>query len=223
MHTPTPELNASVLEPTARPPAPTPPKRQPTPQPNPAATAKAKSTALPKAPTPAAKPNHNGGAALAPDGDPALVAPYPNPVLGNRMPVVPSNGLAECLPRGLLLLTGGVAGSLGLILGGQALLRRMQPQLTSATAPTQLWRNYRWSWDPGQRREAALLLAAKDRESPWRRQKLLQGQGWGSAPIAAAVLLEQANTANQLGQTSWGRDQVPHLWDLILAQACFKR
>ena len=128
------------------------------------------------------------------------------------MPVVPSNGLAECLPRGLLLLTGGVAGSLGLILGGQALLRRMQPQLTSATAPTQLWRNYRWSWDPGQRREAALLLAAKDRESPWRRQKLLQGQGWGSAPIAAAVLLEQANTANQLGQTKRSKARWKELW-----------
>jgi soluble lytic murein transglycosylase len=112
----------------------------------------------------------------------------------------------------LLLLTGCVAGSLGLILGGQTLLRRIQPELTPATAPAQLWRHYRWSFDPALRREAALLLAAKDRESPWRRQQLLRGQGWGASPVAAAVLLQQAITANELGQTKRSQARWQELW-----------
>ena len=128
------------------------------------------------------------------------------------MPAVPFYGLPEHRPRGLLLLTGCVSASLGLILGGQTLLRRIQPEFTPATAPAQLWHQYRWSFDPAQRRDAALLLAAKDRESPWRRQRLLQGQGWGASPVAAAVLWQQANTANELGQTKRSQARWQELW-----------
>ncbi len=128
------------------------------------------------------------------------------------MPVVSLGGLPEHRPHGLLLLTGCVAGSLGLIAGGQSLLARMHPELTPATAPAQLWRAYRWSWDPDQRREAALLLAAHDRQSPWRRQTLLEGQGWGSSPVAAAVLLQQATTAAQLGQSDRSKSLWRQLW-----------
>ena len=132
--------------------------------------------------------------------------------MDNRMTAVPLGGLPEHQPRGLLLLTACVAGSLGLILGGQSLQSRLQSQLTPATAPSRLWRDYRWSWDPAQRREAALLLAALDRESPSRRQQLLHGQGWGTSPVAAAVLLQQANTADQLGQSELSRSRWQQLW-----------
>ena len=72
--------------------------------------------------------------------------------MDNRMTAVSLGGLPEHQPRGLLLLTACVAGSLGLILGGQSLQSRLQSQLTPATAPSRLWRDYRWSWDPAQRR-----------------------------------------------------------------------
>jgi len=91
------------------------------------------------------------------------------PVFACGLPVRPS--------RGLLLLTGTVIGSLGIIMVAQRWLQQwQQPPLTPATTPAKLWRSYRWSWDPSERRDAALLLAASDRDSPGRRQRLLQRQ-----------------------------------------------
>ena len=115
------------------------------------------------------------------------------PVFACSLPVRPS--------RGLLLLTGTVIGSLGIIVVAQRWLQQwQQPPLSPAATPAELWRRYRWSWDPSERRDAALLLAASDRDSPGRRQRLLQGQAWGQAQVAAAVLVQQARTADQLGE-----------------------
>lgn len=120
--------------------------------------------------------------------------------------------LAVRLPHGLLLLTGTVLGSLGLIATGQQLLRVQQQPLTPAIPPPELWRNYRWAWDPSTRRDAALLLTASDRESPQRHQRLLQGQAWGQAPAAAAVLLYQARSAARLGH----QRQANATWQTLL-------
>ena len=91
-------------------------------------------------------------------------------------------GLPVRPSRGLLLLTGTVIGSLGIIVVTQRWLQQwQQPPLTPAATPATLWTRYRWSWDPSERRDAALLLAASDRDSPQRRQRLLHGQAWGQA------------------------------------------
>ena len=128
------------------------------------------------------------------------------------MPAVRAGGLTERTSRGLLLLGGTVIGSVGLILAGQQLLRHQHTVLTPAASEAVLWKNYRWSWDPGQRREAALLLATADQDSQRRRQRLLQGQAWGSAPIAAAVLSQQASTASQLGDL----DRAKSRWQALV-------
>lgn len=128
------------------------------------------------------------------------------------MAAVRAGGLTERTFRGLLLLGGTVIGSVGLILAGQQLLRHQHTVLTPAASEAVLWKNYRWSWDPGQRREAALLLATADEDSQRRRQRLLQGQAWGSAPIAAAVLQQQASTASQLGDL----DRAKSRWQALV-------
>ena len=112
----------------------------------------------------------------------------------------PQRCVAVRPPHGLLLLTGTVLGSLGLIVLGQQLLRTHQQPLNPSSSPTELWKHYRWAWDPSTRRDAALLLVASDRDSPHRHQRLLTGQAWGQQPTAAAVLLHQARTAERLGQ-----------------------
>ena len=124
-------------------------------------------------------------------------------------------GLPVRPSRGLLLLTGTVIGSLGIIVVTQRWLQQwQQPPLTPAATPATLWTRYRWSWDPSERRDAALLLAASDRDSPLRRQRLLHGQAWGQAQVAAAVLLQQARTAGQLGE----RQRADAHWRALLAR-----
>ena len=71
----------------------------------------------------------------------------------------------------------------------------------------QLWQNYRWSIDPQTRREAALLMVARDESS-----ELLNGQGWGSDPIAAVVLERKALNAAALGKTAMAK----HTWQQLL-------
>ncbi|MGC6482509.1 MAG: transglycosylase SLT domain-containing protein [Synechococcus sp.] len=109
-------------------------------------------------------------------------------------------GLPVRPSRGLLLLTSTTIASLSLILVAQHTLQRWQTTLTPAARQDVLWKRYRWGWDPSERRNAALLLAASDPDSPRRRQRLLQGQAWGQAQVAAAVLVQQARTASQLGE-----------------------
>ncbi|MBR76115.1 MAG: lytic transglycosylase, partial [Cyanobium sp. RS427] len=67
----------------------------------------------------------------------------------------------------LLLATAGI--SLTAALAGQHLLRSQRRPLTPAVQATDLWRIYRWSPDPDQRRRAALLMSSSGHG--------LQGQG----------------------------------------------
>ena len=96
----------------------------------------------------------------------------------------------------LLLLS--VAGFSGLAAwGGQLLLNKQHQRLTPEVSQARLWQLYRWSIDPQTRREAALLMLARD-GSP----QLLHGQGWGRDPMAAVVLERAALTAAAQGKPS---------------------
>ncbi len=129
------------------------------------------------------------------------------------MPAVQSLGLGARLTRirGLLLLGGTSLSAVLAITGGRQLLRQefqITPQLSSA----ELWQHYRWSGDPQQRREAALLLASRSSASPDRRWRLLGGQGWGPDPLAAVALKQQALTARALRL----EEQEQELWLALL-------
>ena len=106
----------------------------------------------------------------------------------------------------LLLLS--VAGLSGLAAwGGQQLLKGQQQRLTPQLSQTKLWQQYRWAIDPHTRREAALLMVARDGA-----QELLHGQGWGRDPMAAVVLERAALTAAAQGKTS----KAAQTWQLLL-------
>ncbi len=113
--------------------------------------------------------------------------------------------------RGFPLLGGTALLSLAAILASQELLRAQPKKLTAKISQTELWQLYRWSIDPQQRREAALLLAAKSKDSPWRK-RLLAGQGWGNSPLAAVALKLQAQNAMRLGEKS----KANQLWESLL-------
>ena len=106
----------------------------------------------------------------------------------------------------LLLLS--VAGFSGLAAwGGQQLLNRQHQHLTPEVSQASLWQHYRWAIDPQTRREAALLMVARD-GAP----ELLHGQGWGRDPMAAVVLERAALTAAAHGKTS----EATQTWQLLL-------
>ena len=130
------------------------------------------------------------------------------------MPAVQSLGLSARLTRirGLLLLGGTSLFAVLAIIGGRQLLRREQIQLTPRLSSAELWQHYRWSREPQQRREAALLLASRSSASPNRRWRLLSGQGWGPDPLAAIALKQQALTAGALGLEAEERE----LWLALL-------
>jgi len=100
---------------------------------------------------------------------------------------------------GLLLVGGTALASLALILAGQVLRQSLQQPITPELSPAALWQRYRWSTDPAQRREAALLLSSSI-QAPLTRQRLLTGQGWGTEPLASVALQQQAETSAQLGR-----------------------
>ncbi|TCD58299.1 lytic transglycosylase [Synechococcus sp. BS55D] len=112
------------------------------------------------------------------------------------MPAVIACGVSESSPRGLLLIGGTAIASLAVILAGQPLLQQLQLRLTPELDGSTLWNQYRWSSDPGQRRQAALLLSTTVND-PSTRQRLLAGQGWGHSSLAAVTLQRQAQTAEQ--------------------------
>ena len=95
--------------------------------------------------------------------------------------------------------------SILVILGGRSLLRSQHVPITPELSDAQLWRHYRWSVNPEERREAALMLSSRSSDSPGRRRILLAGQGWGQAPLAAVALKQQALTAQALGRSQEAR------------------
>ena len=113
-----------------------------------------------------------------------------------------------------MLLLGTAAGALTAIgFGQQTLLQWQQAQaLTADASSEQLWTRYRWSIDPNQRREAALIMAARSREDAGRLSKLLHGQGWGDSPLAAVAMELAAETAEDLGDQQRALD----LWRDLL-------
>ena len=107
----------------------------------------------------------------------------------------------------LLLLT--VAGFSGFAAwGGQQLLNRQHQPLTPELSQAQLWEHYRWSIDPQLRREAALLMVARDGSN-----ELLNSQGWGRDPLAGVVLERAALKAAAQGKTAVAEQTWQHLLD----------
>ena len=128
------------------------------------------------------------------------------------MPLVSGRGLTVQHSRGLLLLAGTPLLTAALVLGGQSVLRRLHTPLTPSLSSTDLWARYRWSINPSERREAALLLAARSADSAERSHRLLANQGWGNDPLAAVTLKQQALIAAKLGQPS---EEQKHWQDLL--------
>ena len=102
----------------------------------------------------------------------------------------------------LLLTTAGI--SLGVAAAGQVLLRTHHRPLNPTVSGTELWRVYRWSPDPGRRRQAALLMTSNGHE--------LRSQGWGNHSLAAVSLLLEAEAAEARG----ANDRADELWRELL-------
>ncbi|EHA62234.1 transglycosylase SLT domain-containing protein [Synechococcus sp. WH 8016] len=118
------------------------------------------------------------------------------------MPSVSGRVLTVQHSRGLLLLAGTPLLTVAIVLGGQTVLRRLHTPLTPSLSSADLWTRYRWSLNPSERREAALLLAARSPDSAERSQRLLANQGWGNDPLAAVTLKQQALIAAKFGRTA---------------------
>ncbi len=123
-----------------------------------------------------------------------------------------SNGIKMILTKGNYLLFGTSAFTLAVILGSQTLLKSFRVNLTPLIPESKLWSFYRWSIDPSIRREAALLLVAKSKDSPLRVKALLQGQGWGKDQLAGISLKLQAQTFESLGKTL----EANNIWKSLL-------
>jgi len=121
------------------------------------------------------------------------------------MPSVSGRGLTAQHSRGLLLLAGTPLLTVALVLGGQTVMRRLHTPITPSLSSADLWTRYRWSINPKERREAALLLAARSTDSAGRSQRLLANQGWGNDPLAAVTLKQQALNAAKLGRPFEGQ------------------
>jgi soluble lytic murein transglycosylase len=109
------------------------------------------------------------------------------------------------LARLPVLLAVACLGTGGALLAGRALLG-LRPPLTPDWSTARLEREWRWSPDPGRRREAALLLTGRD-DGDW-----LAGQGWGSDPLAAVVLKQAALRR----ESHAGRPDARPLWRELL-------
>ena len=113
---------------------------------------------------------------------------------------------------GSALLIGTAASSLLALALGQQQLRQHRYRLNPTATDAELWRFYRRSLDPEQRREAALLMTSRSAGDVNRRHRLLQGQGWGAAPLAAVSLAMAAETAEQRGASQ----QSVRLWRALI-------
>ncbi len=108
--------------------------------------------------------------------------------------------------RGLLILLGTATFTVGTILSGRFLLIPVKEKLNPNISQEKLWKIYRWSADPYQRREASLLLVSKSPNSLSRRERLLKGQGWGNDSLSAVALKLQAENYYKLGKSINARD-----------------
>lgn len=122
-------------------------------------------------------------------------------------PVRQQPGPLGALLIGLTCLASGAA-----LAAGRQLLVALAPPLTTVSSTAELQRSRHWSVDPERRRDAALLLAGRAGEDPLQRLRLLRGQGWGQAPLAAVTLKQAALAAAAAGEP--GRAEV--LWSQLL-------
>jgi len=102
------------------------------------------------------------------------------------------------LARLPLLLAITCLGSGTLLVGARALLSQV-PAADPTTPTGSLVLVRALSLDPQRRREASLLLLARQEPNPARARRLLLGQGWGRDPLAALALKGDALAATALG------------------------
>ncbi len=115
------------------------------------------------------------------------------------------------LARLPLLLAITCLGSGTLLVGGRALLTQI-PAADPTTPSSSLALVRALSLDPQRRREANLLLLARQGPDPARSRRLLRGQGWGRDPLAALVLKRDALAAAALGDAPGAQK----LWQQLL-------
>ena len=127
--------------------------------------------------------------------------PLPSPT--NR----PSAGTFGPLLIGLTCMASGA-----LLAAGRGLLLHLAPPLTPASPAAELERSRHWSVDPQRRRDAALLLSARDRTTDLQRTRLLRGQAWGPDPLAAVTLKQAALAAEASGHAG----EAESLWRQLL-------
>lgn len=125
---------------------------------------------------------------------------------------MPQATAARTTPPGVALIGLTCLGSGAAVLIGCGLLRQLSPAPTPDTATTQLRWLRHWSSDPQRRREAALLLSSRPGVTPQDRQRLLRGQGWGRAALAAVVLKQAALAAEALHEDQ----RAESLWQQLL-------
>ena len=114
--------------------------------------------------------------------------------------------------HGAVLLLGTTVASLLTIGIGRIQLAKSQIPLTPENSAKELWDTYRWSVHPSRRREAALLMVSQADHDPRRQRRLLSGQGWGHAPLAAVALELSAKATQSLGDAG----PAAQLWDELL-------
>ena len=85
---------------------------------------------------------------------------------------------------------------------GRELLLQLAAPLTPQSPEASLRQARHWSVDPERRREAALLLSAREGTTPAERARLLRGLGWGPSPLAALTLKQAALAAEANGQAA---------------------
>jgi soluble lytic murein transglycosylase len=120
--------------------------------------------------------------------------------------------LPQLRPSAALLIGATCLGSgIALAAARQALVRLAPPLNPNSSSAALQAARFR-SVDPLRRRDAALLLSAKPKRTDAERQQLLQGQGWGSGPLAAVALKRGAQNAEAQGKPQ----QAQALWESLL-------
>ena len=115
-------------------------------------------------------------------------------------------------PLGAMLIGLTCLASGAVLAAGRQLIVALAPPLTAASSTAQLQRSRHWSVDPSRRRDAALLLANRSENSPAQQLRLLRGQGWGGAPLAAVTLKLAALAAEAAGEPA----RADALWHQLL-------